>query len=218
VYNRFSITYWKVNKVTARHKEMLVLCYHYYNAWNEGEKEPDKRMTELLRLMHHNKGAVPRNEVMGHLERGIIKLEKLVNYENVTINGLIFCLNFIFLLIEEDAFQGYSKLASKRLVLEIYTTWEAIERHQEGFKMANIVATRYYINCKGKEVLPERLEAEKRYLDRRAKLQVSDAPVEVKEKAIQELDHNYNVENGLVSAIALKQHLDCLPDIDGKLC
>jgi hypothetical protein len=66
-------------------------------------------------------------------------------------------------------------------------------------------------------VLPERLEAEKRYLERRAKLQVSDAPVEVKEKAIQELDHNYNVEQGLVSAIALKQHLESKPDVDEKV-
>ncbi len=57
---------------------------------------------------------------------------------------------------------------------------------------------------------------EKEYLDKRQAYMISDASVEVKEKAIQELGHNYNVENGLVSAIALKLHLDSLPELDGK--
>ena len=150
--------------MTNKQKEMLVLCYHYYNSWSFGEKEDDKRMVEILKVMNFNKGAVPKNEVMSLLTRGILKLEKLTEGENVTINGLIFCLNFIFLLVEEDAFTGYSKMVIRRLVLEIYTTWEAKEGHQEGFKAANIIATRYHIHSKGKEVTLERLANERKYL------------------------------------------------------
>lgn len=152
--------------MTNKQKEMLVLCFHYYNSWSFGEKEDDKRVTELMKVLTANRSAVDRREVMRYLEAGVKRLEKITDGENVIINGLIFCLNFIFLLVEENALKGYSAMAVKRLVMEIYTTWEAKERHQKGFKTANIIATRYYIVVGGKEVTLERLANETKYLNR----------------------------------------------------
>lgn len=150
--------------MTNKQKEMLVLCFHYYNSWSLGEKEDDKRVVELMKVLTANRSAVDRREVMKYLESGVKRLEKITEGDNIIINGLIFCLNFIFLLVEENALKGYSAMAVKRLVLEIYTTWEAKERHQNGFKTANIIATRYYIVVGGREVTSDRIKRETKYL------------------------------------------------------
>lgn len=152
--------------MTNKQKEMLVLCFHYYNSWSFGEKEDDKRVVELIKVLTANRGAVDKREVMKYLESGVNRLKKITEGEDLTINGLIFCLNFMFLLTEENALKGYSALAIKRLALEVYTTWESKERHTSGFKLANTIATRYHITVGGNEVTLERIKNETKYLEK----------------------------------------------------
>lgn len=134
--------------MTNRQKEMLVLAFHYYHTWCDGEVETDPNLKELITILRNQKTAVSRNEMMPLLKKGIERLSVLTEGEDVVIDALIFCIGFVALLIEEDAFKGYTAIALRRLVITIFSNVEAKERTFGGFKMANKIITRYYLSVR----------------------------------------------------------------------